>query len=139
MRQEIGQKTKRNKRVLQGSRIYQKPEIPEVSQENTVAHSLSAKKRVKQNEKRRVINRSRKSQIKTQVKRFEATLEKGDVETAGEQLRLLTKKLDKTAATSTMHKKTAARKKSRLAKKLNALKAKRDQGMSNPSTSPEQA
>ena len=104
-----------------------------------MAHSLSAKKRVKQNEKRRVINRSRKSQIKTQVKRFEATLEKGDVETAGEQLRLLTKKLDKTAATSTMHKKTAARKKSRLAKKLNALKAKRDQGMSNPPTSSEQA
>jgi len=105
-----------------------------------VAHSLSAKKRVRQNEKSRIINRSRKSQIKTQVKRFEATLEKGDVETAGEQLRLLTKKLDKTAATSTMHKKTAARKKSRLAKKLNALKAKRDQGMSSsPSTSPEQA
>jgi len=104
-----------------------------------VAHSLSAKKRVRQTEKRRVINRSRKSQIKTQVKRFDATLEKGDVETAGEQLRLLTKKLDKTAATSTMHKKTAARKKSRLAKKLNALKAKGGQGMSSPSTSPEQA
>jgi len=102
-----------------------------------VAHSLSAKKRVKQNEKRRIINRSRKSRIKTQAKRFEATLEKGDVETAGEQLRLLTKKLDKTAATSTMHKKTAARKKSRLAKKLNALKAKRGQGASSPSTSPE--
>jgi small subunit ribosomal protein S20 len=108
-------------------------------QENTVAHSLSAKKRVKQNEKRRIINRSRKSRIKTQAKRFEATLEKGDVETAGEQLRLLTKKLDKTAATSTMHKKTAARKKSRLAKKLNALKAMRGQGTSSPSTSPEQA
>jgi small subunit ribosomal protein S20 len=73
------------------------------------------------------------------VKRFEATLEKGDVETAGEQLRLLTKKLDKTAATSTMHKKTAARKKSRLAKKVNALKAKRGQGTSSPPTSSEQA
>ena len=34
-------------------------------------------------------------------------------------------KLDKTAATSTMHKKTAARKKSRLAKKVNALKSKK--------------
>jgi small subunit ribosomal protein S20 len=104
-----------------------------------VAHSLSAKKRVKQNEKRRIINRARKSQIKTQVKRFEATLEKGDVETAGEQLRLLTKKLDKTAATSTMHKKTAARKKSRLAKKLNALNAQKGQGTSSPPTSLGQA
>jgi len=90
-----------------------------------VAHSLSAKKRAKQNAKRRVINRARKSQIKTQIKHFEAALSKGDVEIAQEQLRLVTTKLDKTAATSTMHKTTAARKKSRLAKKLNALKAKK--------------
>ena len=87
-----------------------------------MAHSLSAKKRIKQNAKGRTINRARKSQVKTQIKHFEAALEKGDVETASEQYRLLTKKLDKTAATSTMHKKTAARKKSRFAKKLNALK-----------------
>ncbi len=88
-----------------------------------MAHSLSAKKRIKQNAKGRTINRARKSQVKTEIKHFESALEKGDAEAATEQLRLLTKKLDKTAATSTMHKKTAARKKSRLAKKLNALKA----------------
>ncbi|MBN2136710.1 MAG: 30S ribosomal protein S20 [Sedimentisphaerales bacterium] len=87
-----------------------------------MAHSLSAKKRVRQNAKQRASNRARKSQIKTQTKHFEEALEKRDVEGATEQLRLLTKKLDKTAATSTMHKKTAARKKSRLAKKLNAIK-----------------
>ena len=87
-----------------------------------MAHSLSAKKRVRQNGKRRTINRARKSQVKTQIKHFEAAVAKGDVEGATEQLRVLTKKLDQTAATSTMHKKTAARKKSRLAKKLNALK-----------------
>ena len=89
-----------------------------------MAHSLQAKKRVKQNAKRRTINRARKSQVKTQIKHFEDTIEKGDAAVASEQYKLLTKKLDKTAATSTMHKKTAARKKSRLAKKLNALKAK---------------
>ena len=87
-----------------------------------MAHSLSAKKRVKQNAKRRTINRARKSQVKTQTKHFEDALDKGDVEGASEQLKVLTKKLDQTASTSTMHKKTAARKKSRLAKKLNALK-----------------
>ncbi len=87
-----------------------------------MAHSLSAKKRVRQNAKRRTINRARKSQVKTQIKHFEAALENGDIETATEQFRLVTKKLDKTASTSTMHKRTAARKKSRLAKKLNALK-----------------
>jgi small subunit ribosomal protein S20 len=89
-----------------------------------VAHSLSAKKRVRQNAKGRVINRSRKSQIKTQIKHFETALSSGDVKAASEQYRLIVKKLDKTAATSTMHKKTAARKKSRLARRLNNLKAK---------------
>jgi len=89
-----------------------------------VAHSLQAKKRARQNTKRRTINRARKSQVKTQIKHFEEALEKGDVAVATEQLRLVTKKLDKTASTSTMHKKTAARKKSRLTKKLNAIKAK---------------
>ncbi len=89
-----------------------------------MARSLQAKKRARQNTKSRTINRARKSQVKTQIKHYEESLEKGDVSAATEQLRLVTKKLDKTASTSTMHKKTAARKKSRLAKKLNALKAK---------------
>ncbi len=90
-----------------------------------MAHSLQAKKRARQNTKRRTINRARKSQIKTQIKHLEAVLSSGDAEKASEQYRLIVKKLDKTAATSTMHKKTAARKKSRLAKKVNALKAKK--------------
>ncbi len=90
-----------------------------------MAHSLQAKKRARQNDKRKAINRARKSQVKTQVKHFEAALAGGDIDAASEQFRLVTMKLDKTAATSTMHKKTAARKKSRLAKKLNALKAKK--------------
>lgn len=90
-----------------------------------MAHSLQAKKRARQNIKNRTINRARKSQVKTQIKHFEAALNAGDVEAATEQLRLVTKKLDKTASTSTMHKKTASRKKSRLAKQLNKIKAKK--------------
>jgi len=90
-----------------------------------VVQSLQSKKRAKQNKKRRITNRARKSQVKTQIKHLEIAIEKGDVEAASEQLRLVTKKLDKTASTSTMHKKTAARKKSRLTKRLNALKAKK--------------
>jgi len=91
-----------------------------------VAHSLSAKKRVRQNAKQRTINRARKSQVKTQVKKLETALSEGNVETATAELKATVKKLDKVASTSTMHKKTAARKKSRLTKKLNALKAKQD-------------
>jgi small subunit ribosomal protein S20 len=89
-----------------------------------VPTSLSARKRVRQNAKRRTINRARKSQVKTLTKQFEAAVAAGNVEAASEQLKAVSRKLDKTAATSTMHKRTAARKKSRLAKKLNALKAK---------------
>lgn len=90
-----------------------------------MAHSLSAKKRVRQNAKRRMINRARKGVVKTQIKHFEEALASGDVEAANEQYQLAVKKLDKTAATSTTHKRTAARKKSRLAKRLNYLKAKK--------------
>jgi small subunit ribosomal protein S20 len=90
-----------------------------------VAHSLSAKKRIRQNEKRRKINRARKSQVKTQIKHFETALQSGDMEASAEQYKSVVKKLDKVAATSTMHKKTAARKKSRIAKRLNELKAQK--------------
>ncbi len=90
-----------------------------------MAHSLSAKKRVRQNAKRNVINRARKSMVKTQTKHFEAALSAGDAEKAQEQFRVISQKLDKVASTSTMHKNTAARTKSRMARKLNSLKTKK--------------
>ena len=89
-----------------------------------MAHSLSAQKRVRQNAKARLRNRSRKSMVKTQIKRYEHTLAGGNLEEAQAQFKLLTKKLDKVSSTSTMHKNTASRLKSRLARRLNALKAK---------------
>jgi len=93
-----------------------------------VAHSLSAKKRVRQNTRRKTLNRSRRSQVKTQIKRFETALSAGDIAQAQEQFQATVKRLDKAGTTSTMHKKTAARKKSRLAKKLNALKTRQAAG-----------
>jgi len=90
-----------------------------------VAHSLSAKKRVRQDAKKRMVNRARKSEVKTLIKRFEKAVAGGDAAAAAEQFKILSRKLDKVASTSTMHKRTAARRKARLAKKLNALKAKK--------------
>ena len=90
-----------------------------------MVHSLSAKKRNRQNEKKRKISRARKSQVKTQIKHLETAIQSGDVDTAAEEYKLVARKLDKIASTSTIHKKTAARKKSRLAKRLNVLKAKK--------------
>ena len=90
-----------------------------------MAHSLSAKKRIRQNDRRRAINRARKSRVKTQIKKFDTVLAGGDVKASTEEFRLLVKRLDQTAATHTIHKKTASRKKSRLARRLNAMAAKK--------------
>lgn len=89
-----------------------------------MAHSLSAKKRVRQNAKRRAINRARKSMVKTFIKRVLEAVSRGDAAKAQQEFKLLTKKVDQVASTSTMHKNTAARIKSRIAKKVNALLAK---------------
>ena len=88
-----------------------------------MAHSISAKKRVRQNLKARARNRYRKEQIKDQIKSFNAAFTSGDVKKAEEELRKTTQRLDKTAAKHTIHKNTAARKRSRLTRKLNAARA----------------
>ena len=88
-----------------------------------MAHSLSAKKRVRQGLKRRARNRARKEQIKDQVKSFTAALTGGNLAKAEQELRLVVKRLDQVAAKGTIHKNTAARKRSRMTRKLNALRA----------------
>lgn len=89
-----------------------------------MAHSLSAKKRVRQNVKRRARNRARKDEIKIETKGFLSALTKGDLDKAQEEYRKVSSVLDKVASKNTIHKNAAARKKSRLAARLNALKAK---------------
>ncbi|HZG84145.1 30S ribosomal protein S20 [Paenibacillus sp.] len=84
----------------------------------------SAEKRVKQSEKRRLRNASQKSALRTAVKTAESALTQSDVEKAKEALLNATKKLDKAVTKGLIHKNAAARKKSRLAKKVNELAAK---------------
>ncbi len=82
----------------------------------------SAQKRHRQSLKRRLINRSRKSTIKTFSKKAIEAAKTGAAEAV--QLQSQTESLiDKAAKGSTLHKNTAARKKSRLAKALNKAKA----------------
>ena len=88
-----------------------------------MAHSLSAKKRIRQSIKRRARNRSRKEQVKESVKTFAAAITAGAFDKAETALRDVAKRLDKVAAKGTIHKNTAARKRSRLALKLNAARA----------------
>jgi small subunit ribosomal protein S20 len=88
-----------------------------------VAHSLSAKKRIRQNLKRRARNRARKTDVRTDVKTFLGVLTTGDFTKAETELRKVTKTLDQVAAKGALHKNTAARKRSRLTLRLNAAKA----------------
>jgi small subunit ribosomal protein S20 len=88
-----------------------------------VAHSISAKKRIRQNEKRRARNRARKGLIKDLTKSFGSALQAGDFGKADGELNKLTQRLDRTAAKGAIHKKTAARRRSRLTKRLNAMRA----------------
>lgn len=92
---------------------------------NKLANIKSAQKRIKVIQKKTLINKMRISQTKTAIKRFEQALAVGDFELATSRLRLAQKKLNQVATKGSIHKNAAARKVSRLTKKLNlAQKAK---------------
>jgi small subunit ribosomal protein S20 len=78
----------------------------------------SAKKALRQNEKRRLQNRSQRSALRTAVKKVRTAAEGTDAAAAQEAYRLATKKLDQAAAKNLIHKNSASRTKSRLAKLL---------------------
>ena len=80
----------------------------------------SAKKRVKVIEKKTLKNNMIKSAYKTAVKKFEQAIEAGNIEEAKTLFSEATKKIDQACSKGVLVKNTAARKKSGLAKKLNA-------------------
>lgn len=80
----------------------------------------SAMKRVKVIEKKTMRNNMIKSGYRTAVKKFEQALESGNIEEAKALFSEATKKIDQACTKGVLVKNTAARKKSRLAKKLNA-------------------
>ena len=84
----------------------------------------SAKKRVRQNAKRRALNHWRKLRVKTQVRSFLKALQDHDVAAAETEYRKVCGVLDKVACTSTLHRNTAARRKSRFNRRLLELKKK---------------
>lgn len=88
-----------------------------------MAHSLSAKKRIRQGVKRRARNRFRKELMKDQTKAFTTAAGAGEFAKAETELRKLTSRLDQVAVKGTIHRNAASRKRSRLTKKLNAMKA----------------
>ncbi|MCF8473381.1 MAG: 30S ribosomal protein S20 [Emcibacter sp.] len=88
-----------------------------------MANSLQAKKRIRSNAKRALVNKSRKSRIRTFVKKVELALEGGNAEEARLAFIAAQPELMRGVTKGVIHKKTASRKVSRLAKRVKALSA----------------
>lgn len=83
--------------------------------------NLSALKRHRQSERRRLRNRAIKSALKTLIKRLNLSITNKDIEGARSTLTGVIKALNKAASKGVIHKNTASRRISRLTKKVNEL------------------
>ena len=87
-----------------------------------MANHFSALKRARQTVKRTVRNRANSSQLRTALRSLRESLEKGDKTAAGQTYRETVSALDKAIQKGVLHENTASRYKSRLSKRLAAIK-----------------
>jgi small subunit ribosomal protein S20 len=90
-----------------------------------MANHKSAIKRIRQTEKRTIYNRIFRTRARTFVKKARLAIEGTDVAAATEATRLAIQDLDKAATKGIIHKRNAARRKSRLMKQLHAMTQKK--------------
>jgi len=83
-------------------------------------NTTSAKKRLRLNEKRRIINRPLRTIARTTVRRARELIAAADLTGAGEAVRRAYRMLDRAAKRGVIHHNNAARRKSRLMQRLNA-------------------
>ena len=83
-----------------------------------MANIKSALKRIEVTKRQTLKNKSKKSEIRTYIKKFNVALEENNLDNAGELLRTIDKKLKKAATKSVVHKNAASRQVSKLSKKL---------------------
>ncbi len=86
-----------------------------------MANHKSTKKRIRQNVKRREINRANRSRLRTQVKDLRTAIEAGDKKQSLAELEPTISLIDKMVNKHILHRNTAARYKSRLTKHVNDL------------------
>ncbi|CDZ75135.1 30S ribosomal protein S20 [Peptoniphilus sp. ING2-D1G] len=84
-----------------------------------MANIKSALKRIEVAKRNAARNKSIKTGIRTEIKKFEGALSAGNIQEARDLLRTVDKKLKKAAHKNVIHKNAASRKLSNLAKKLN--------------------
>lgn len=88
-----------------------------------MANINSQKKRNRQNVKRHERNKAVRSSLKTSQKQVHTAVAEGDLDAAAERVREASKALDKASSKGVVHKRTAARRKSRLAREVNRATA----------------
>jgi len=86
-----------------------------------MANTLQAKKRIRRNERRAVINKSRVSRMRTFIRQVEDAITAGDKTAAAAALKAAQPEIMRGVTKGIMHKKTASRKVSRLAVAVNAI------------------
>lgn len=86
-----------------------------------MANIKSAIKRINVTKFKTRRNKMIVSSLKTSIKRFEDSVKAGNMNEAKEMYQKVTSLIDKAVAKGTIHKNTAARKKSRLSKKMKAI------------------
>ena len=86
-----------------------------------MANTPQARKRIRRNDRRATVNRARVSRIRTFVKQVESALAAGDKDLARTALQRMQPELARGVAKGVVHRNTAARKLSRLTKRLVAL------------------
>jgi small subunit ribosomal protein S20 len=86
-----------------------------------LANIKSAIKRNKQNEKKRIRNRVVRGSTRTFIKKAQVAIESGESKTSVDAVQVAISALDKAAAKGVIHKNNAARRKSRLMKRLSAV------------------
>ena len=86
-----------------------------------MANSPSSKKRARQIERRTLVNKARRSRIRTYLRKVEEALASGDQAAAAAALKLAQPELARGVARGVLHRNTASRKFSRLTKRLSAL------------------
>lgn len=88
-----------------------------------MANTSSAKKMVRKIEARTAVNKSRRSRVRSYVRKVEEAIASGDKKAAAEALKLAQPELQRSASKGVAHKATVARKISRLSKRVKAIKA----------------
>lgn len=86
-----------------------------------MAHSKSARKRIRQTERRTIMNRARKSRIRTYLRKVEEAITAGDKATAATAFKAAMPEMHRGVNKGVMHRNTVARSLSRLSARIKAL------------------